>query len=45
MRKLLLILLAFIAIFTYIRVLEGPGAAELREDHRQEARMGLRAAN
>ena len=44
MRKLLLILLAFIAIFTYIRVHE-PGAAELREDQRQEAQMGLPAAN
>jgi len=44
-RKLLLILLAFIAVFTYIRVLEEPEAAELRETHRQEARVGFRAAN
>ena len=45
MRKLLLILLAFIAVFTYIRVLEEPEAAELRESHRQEVRVGLRTAN
>ena len=31
MRKLLLILLAFIAVFTYIRTLEKPEAAEMRE--------------
>lgn len=30
MRKLLLILLAFIAVFTFIRTLERPEAAELR---------------
>jgi hypothetical protein len=35
MRKLLLVLLAFIAIFTYIRALEKPEAAELREISRE----------
>ena len=31
MRKLVLILLAFIAVFTYIRTLEKPQAAEISE--------------
>jgi len=35
MHKLLLILLAFIAIFTFIRTLEKPEAAELGENPRE----------
>ena len=38
MRKLLLILLAFIAVFTYIRTLEKPEAAEFKDVPR-EARV------
>ena len=35
MRKLFLILLAFIAVFTYIRTLEKPEAAELGGNPRE----------
>jgi len=40
MRKLLLILLAFIAIFTFIRAFEKPEAAELGEKP-QEIELNL----
>ncbi|MCL2068209.1 MAG: hypothetical protein FWG99_12195 [Treponema sp.] len=44
MRKLLLILLGFIAIFTFIRTIEEPEAAELRNP-RQEANVELSITN
>ena len=40
MRKLLLVLLGFIAVFTYIQNLEKPEAAEFK-DAPQEARIEL----
>ena len=36
MRKLLLILLAFIAVFNLIRTIDGPYAAELGENRQEE---------
>ena len=44
MRKLLLVLLGFIAVFTYIRNLEKPEAAEFKDIH-QEARSELLMIN
>lgn len=41
MRKLLLILLAFIAIFTFIRTLEKPEAAELGEVREASQKIDL----
>ena len=45
MRKLFLILLAFIAIFTFIRTMEEPSASELWGDRQQEEPAGFGAAN
>ena len=44
MRKLFLVLLAFIAIFTLIRTIERPHAAELGEN-RQDERVEMTIKN